>query len=825
MSEFQFVVGLGLRHEGRDHVLALERTRRLWEGVRAAVGDSPEIAVSRSPSGFLCAFRGATFGPVARFLETLANWSRNEDLPLVGTLAGGPTREFELLKGAPNFDGPAAIKAARLLTLLEVGQVAVDESAWDFVWESSDFPESVMLTEGLQVKIHDVLRLSRTPPTESNGERPHLGAPQPGFASTRPSPSAGVQSLPARECDLIMKGGIANGMVYPLAIEELARTYRFKSIGGASAGAIAAAGAAAAELGRSTGRNPQAFRELANLPEDLGSNGLLARLFAPEPDTAPLFDIAFAAVSGKSIGSRIGGAVLAATWAYRDLTVLWLMACLAGVGAFTALPAMPLPAAIVFGSGLAVLLVLALVAGLGLSIYNSVCLSLGPNFYGLCRGSLPALETPNKPPLTNWLYQLFNELAHLPVERPLTFGDLAEQGINLEVITTSLSHGRPYRVPFAESKFFFAPDDFRKLFPEVVVKWMEENTPQQTRVRAKTGSKELRRLPDPSALPVIVGVRMSLSFPVLLSAVPLYAVDYTDPANAAEDLAEPCWFSDGGICSNLPIDFFDGPLPTRPTFGISLRPPAANQPPPMVDKTTIDETAEATAVFLPRHNKSGMNDNWTRFPGEGSGAMSGFLWAVFDAMQSWADNQLCRAPGYRDRIAWVSHSSEEGGLNLDMKPAVISSLARRGKHAGKTLRKHFTERSERSTGAPTGWENHLWIRYRSSLGALQEYIRRMGSALENKAIAEVLNQDDSPSYDFSNLQRKHAHEVAVAVQELARHFDREKPDLKVGGPRSEPVHFAPRLSADYTWDIGGGSSPVGEIEGGHVNRAGPERVH
>ena len=47
-------------------------------------------------------------------------------------------------------------------------------------------------------------------------------------------------------CDLIMKGGITSGVVYPLAIVELAQKYRFKNIGGTSAGAIAAAAAAAA---------------------------------------------------------------------------------------------------------------------------------------------------------------------------------------------------------------------------------------------------------------------------------------------------------------------------------------------------------------------------------------------------------------------------------------------------------------------------------------------------------------------------------------------------------------------------------------------------
>jgi len=46
-------------------------------------------------------------------------------------------------------------------------------------------------------------------------------------------------------CDLVMKGGITSGVVYPHAICELAQTYRLKQIGGASAGAIAAAAAEA----------------------------------------------------------------------------------------------------------------------------------------------------------------------------------------------------------------------------------------------------------------------------------------------------------------------------------------------------------------------------------------------------------------------------------------------------------------------------------------------------------------------------------------------------------------------------------------------------
>src|SRR6185436_14674716 len=57
------------------------------------------------------------------------------------------------------------------------------------------------------------------------------------------------------QCDLVMRGGIASGLVYPRAIAKLAEAYDFRSIGGTSVGAIAAAGTAAAALGAKTGQD------------------------------------------------------------------------------------------------------------------------------------------------------------------------------------------------------------------------------------------------------------------------------------------------------------------------------------------------------------------------------------------------------------------------------------------------------------------------------------------------------------------------------------------------------------------------------------------
>jgi Patatin-like phospholipase len=63
------------------------------------------------------------------------------------------------------------------------------------------------------------------------------------------------QSFCNSSIDITMRGGTTSGVVYPMAVCELAREYRLRNIGGASAGAIAAAAAAAAEAGRSGGFN------------------------------------------------------------------------------------------------------------------------------------------------------------------------------------------------------------------------------------------------------------------------------------------------------------------------------------------------------------------------------------------------------------------------------------------------------------------------------------------------------------------------------------------------------------------------------------------
>src|SRR4029077_21022960 len=84
-------------------------------------------------------------------------------------------------------------------------------------------------------------------------------------------------------------------VVYPWAIVELAREYRFKNIGGTSVGAMAAALTAAAEDSRRYGSVAGLNEVLLKLPRKLGDavNGKtkLFSLFQPAASTRRLFGL------------------------------------------------------------------------------------------------------------------------------------------------------------------------------------------------------------------------------------------------------------------------------------------------------------------------------------------------------------------------------------------------------------------------------------------------------------------------------------------------------------------------------------------------------
>jgi hypothetical protein len=518
-----------------------------------------------------------------------------------------------------------------------------------------------------------------------------------------------------KECDIIMKGGITSGVAYPSTVVELAKTYRFRSIGGTSAGAIAAAATAAAEYGRRKGTG--GFAELQSLPDWLGQKALNGRsnlfnLFVPDGATRPLFNVLTAPMWRKGLPrwSMLLTALEHAPWS-------------AVAGAFPGVLLMVLALA----EGTSFFSLLSFIAGLALSglgglatllyhYYRLTNEALPDTFMGLTSGHRPS-GSGQPPVLTDWLAELIDRCAGVESrEKPLTFGDLwgedpEERDIDLQMMTTNVTLGRPYRLPIETKRFFFDRVEFGRLFPSKVFKWLVA-----CGEASLEEDKDRRHLPfpEPEDLPVVVAARMSLSFPILIGAVPLYAIDYTR-AKKEDRVMTRCWFTDGGITSNFPVHFFDRPLPRRPTFTINLRPAHPDHGP------GSDSFKETQGVWMPTKNQGGILEVWNRFDEhKGLGKVGGFIRAVVDTGFSWRDALQLGVPGYRDRVVHISLSPEEGGMNLNMEGRVIGALSERGRRAGTLLAERFGDTPPEDVELT--WDNHRWVRYRASMAALERLL-------------------------------------------------------------------------------------------------------
>ena len=630
-------------------------------------------------------------------------------------------------------------------------------------------------------------------------------------------PSRYDYSNPTRSCDIIMKGGITSGVVYPHAACELARTYRFVNVGGTSAGAIAAAAVGAAEVGRADG----GFVRLAELPAWLTEGTNLLSLFQPQRQTRRLFSLLVGSLDRQH---KLRSILVAALRGY------WLAAL---IGASPGLVLIGLTVWLAGGAGLVVSLIAALIVmliGLVLGIAGALIRDVGrvsENNFGLCTG----LGGPNPPALTPWLTDLLDDLAGRQAgDAPVTFGDLEQRGVSLALMTTNLTQRRPHRIPWARSEtFFFDPSWFRQFFPERVVRHLEDNPPPAPEDEREARDwlllcrllEPLRPLPVPADLPIIVATRLSLSFPVLLSALPLHAVDWSrrrnqdamaawrrwvreqpEDAFAAEGApeervqAEICWFSDGGISSNFPIHFFDAPLPRRPTFAINLRGFHPDFP---------QSTDETRNVYLPEHSVGGLLEWWYGYPEvNGLGRMKAFAESIVRTMQNRVDEAQMRVPGYRDRVVHVSTSPVEGGMNLNMPPPVINALTARGREAARRLIKRFGEPPENP--GDLSWDSHRWTRYRSSiaavsalLGALKNGYQEPPELADDRTYAELVARrsgEHPTAYEFERqAQRQLATDFTKDLVTAAEAAERARPEvLSEGAPRPEPeARIVPRV--------------------------------
>lgn len=581
---------------------------------------------------------------------------------------------------------------------------------------------------------------------------------------------------PEFECDLVLKGGVTSGVVYPPAIFELAKSHRFRQIGGTSAGAIGAAGAAAAEFGRQNGvAGFEILDQVADELQEVDATGhtKLFRLFRPQPQTQSYFDLIWMIRTTKGV-SRLTNLLrssLRAAGLRRWVIFGTVVFVLSGVAIGGGL-AVGSPASLTLSVPMSLLLVtvaLVVLTGLGLwSLVTNLQSTLDGNLHGLVSGQTP--DGDDDLAVTDWLYALLQRLAGRDEKSPpLTHGDLATAGVTLVSLTTNLSQGTSEQVPFRKQTWAFSKSEMRRLFPKEIVEHLEKYAVQDADPEVLDALHgDLCLLPPPEQLPILVAVRISLSFPILLSTVPLYALSFRrDEDGEWKALFKRNLFSDGGITSNMPVHLFDAAIPTRPTFGINLT-GGGNRARP-ADKN----------VFRPLDMNQGRHPHTVELA-----STLGVLGAVFDTMMNWSDNDLTRVAGFRERICAIRLDKGEGGMNLDMPVKVIAPLIERGRAAGRNLASMNTGQTTNNGIDPTDdyaphqWDRHRWTRFRMLSAGLAELIDAGNERFEMPApttiweLSDQAGTQDSPlpyDDDWSAKRRVDVREAWDAALALGGH--------------------------------------------------------
>jgi predicted acylesterase/phospholipase RssA len=321
-----------------------------------------------------------------------------------------------------------------------------------------------------------------------------------------------------RFCDVVLDGGVINGVVYPGFLVELARKFHFHALAGTSVGAIAAALAAACEYNRRFGRDTGFNEGLAKMPGELAewvdekkSLTRIRSLFQPAPAVRPLFDffVDWLGVqmektpnnlAGKektqSEGASFPSAAFGATHTFALLMdgyrsacknlgpKLWQMLIWMLLMAFVVYVVRienPLAAVLVWWIGF---LACAFVIHPIVKFLTQLRVLYRLEGFGACTG-MRASDSKLQG-LTEWMHEGLQKSAGLPLHSPLTFADLwsapgapdasarskESRSIDFRAISTCLSHGRIYEFPQAsdeQSMLFFRLSEFSRFFPKDII--------------------------------------------------------------------------------------------------------------------------------------------------------------------------------------------------------------------------------------------------------------------------------------------------------------------------------------------------------------------
>lgn len=609
------------------------------------------------------------------------------------------------------------------------------------------------------------------------------------------------------ECDLVLKGGIASGLIYATSVPWLARRYRFRSIGGSSAGAVGAALAAAAEYQRATTDNPEGFRTFWKVGEDLtpkrfsciflpiGTNRQRRRCREeltgseeeePKPDLTKLRKLDIdarvleaKAAHDKAVRNGAPGAQLVALRAaiarargrlmprkrseYADSSVrrlvrYWLMRTAFSPRVHKARHKLARHPRLVTAAGLAMAAIPltgpfvesfdGLEPWVAFALVVLVTLAALVVVTALSMLKRPGFGMVGGGALATWLYHETQRAAGRTIDQaPLTVGDLQylppDRRVTLRFMATDLTTAEPLTLPLS-------PEVHGYYFK--LLEWIDlELFPPQIMRHLKTVSPPNQwgysRLPL-NELPVVVAARMSIATPLLFRAIPLYkpkrALEEFRPGNIRRH-----WISDGGISSNFPIHFFDAWLPTRPTLGLLLR--------------SVDPEAEAIERSFPFHGV------------EISNAPS-LLGRTTNALMNAADIAQAKLPGFGARVIDLPYDKRVGGANIRPDEDDLAEMRRTGwEEMDRWMTKPFDERAHRLARYEL-----LMSLLRANLQPAQGVNRSLADSFDKKMQALLAARPDGPQ------------KVAAtrSLLEVAKNWGPVEGNVRIGRPPAsshEPV--------------------------------------
>ena len=541
--------------------------------------------------------------------------------------------------------------------------------------------------------------------------KPSVRTQQPTKAAPQAKPSVLAVSRPERNCDIVMNGGIAGAFVYPSAAVELAKTYRFRRIGGSSLGSLSAAFTAAAEVGR--GSKNGGFPELSNtlnwMKEGREEKLNFYELLQAESETSVYFK-ALKKIKGKSRLKDMLAAGRASLGSFPLITLLALI------------PAILVGASVYFIGELVVQIVMGLVALLLamalpplaslLKLLLSARKALFRNGFGLCSGKA---SKGSKVSAIEWVSSSLNKLAGKSEDQLLTFNDLwaptdeeEERNVELELTASDISLGQPVKFPQQldlveepEDIYYFREDEMLKIFPENIVKHMVE--------KARSGKsfnkvKGFIPMPETADLPVVFALRLALSIPFVMSSVPLYKVSRIRQKGRIRWQMSKSWVTGAGLAGNFHVHSFDRPLPIWPTFGLHIAP---------VGGESEGYGDKKKGIWVQNLINQQGPSLWLGF-----NHFQSFLKAAFNVTANYEDRLLLQTPGFKERMAVVKIAQSQAGLFAQLDKETCDHLANLGENAARQLADRYSK--ERENNNSTSWDAHRWIRYRNAMALFEK---------------------------------------------------------------------------------------------------------